>query len=222
MKIGEYNAIKAKAQLIGADYSEFDILDGGHCLMIKQGNELLAIIDEFAESLDYVNNWPILLYTAEKFRFSKIVKLVGGENLKRLNFAFNSLRADTIDISGVNCKNLKDVSQMFSYTVAKNIIFGDFDTSQVSNFSRMFDQAIIDNIDLSTLDIRSGKDFSSMFRCTECKNLKLSCFDGYAGFLNKRKINCDNMFDLCKIDKVETTSLYIMQKYKSECRRHKQ
>ena len=90
------------------------------------------------------------------------------------------LGVKTLDLSGWNTSNVKDMSEMFSYCNSlKSLDLSGWNTSDVESMNGMFYRcSSLKSIDLSGWDTSNVKKMGSMFcYCTSIKSLDLSGWD---------------------------------------------
>lgn len=128
-----------------------------------------------------------------------IREIAGLENIDtskvtNMDYMFNNLYLDELDLSSFNTSNVTSVYSMFSSLNTKKLILTNFDTTKVKDMSFMFSNLYItDNLDLSSFNTTNVENMSHMFSFAYIeKELNLSSFD------TSNVSNMSNMF--CNID----------------------
>ena len=85
---------------------------------------------------------------------------------------------DTVDLTGLDTRNVRSMNNMFYYCAAKTLDLSHLNTSEVESFDGMFSYSSLTTIDVSNFDTLRAYSFTKMFYyCTKLTSLNISNFD---------------------------------------------
>ena len=104
----------------------------------------------------------------------------------------------SVDISNLNCENVKDMSYMFkNCEKLKDIDISNFKSNKVENMAGMFENCSLTSLNLSNLDTKEVINMSSMFKdCTYLEYLKLDFNTEKVKTMKKMFSSCTSLTSL--------------------------
>ena len=100
---------------------------------------------------------------------------------------------DTIDLTGLDTRNVNSMNNMFYYCASKTLDLSHLNTSKVQDFDGMFSYSSLTNLDVSNFDTSMANSFSKMFYyCTKLTSLNISNLN-----MSRGKY-VDGIFKVCK------------------------
>ncbi len=117
--------------------------------------------------------------------FGNLTEIVGMKEylntseVTNMSYMFNECKSLTsIDVSGFNTSNVKDMSHMFQNSGLNSLDLSNFNTSKVENMSHMFQNSSLKSLNLSNFNTSKVENMCMMFKdCTNIMSLDLSSFD---------------------------------------------
>ncbi|MBR1454303.1 MAG: BspA family leucine-rich repeat surface protein [Lachnospiraceae bacterium] len=106
------------------------------------------------------------------------IKVVGGNNLKELNYTFRSIVLRSLDLSSLNTEKLECLDGTFTSSFIDELNLSNFKTPNLRVLSRTFSYLETNKLDLSSFDTSKVTEMDFTFTCACIKNgiLDLSNF----------------------------------------------
>lgn len=155
----DYNAIIAKAKLLGKGKTIPTVSEDCYLIKDDEGNNLIIIPDNVTE----LNKDSHLEFTNNIKELTGKIKVIGGRGLKSISNMFFDCKFDEIDLSGMITSNVINMESAFQNCVARKIILDGFDTSKCQDMYMMFAGCISGTLDLSSFTITRSTDIQEIF-----------------------------------------------------------
>ena len=109
---------------------------------------------------------------------TKVCTYINDKPVTSYSGMFRNSNAVSIDLSGINTKNVTNMYGMFWGTKATEVIGLDlFDTSNVLDIQQMFRESNVLNLDLSSFDTSKINSFLNVFSSSKATYIDVSSFD---------------------------------------------
>ena len=133
---------------------------------------------------------------------SKVCTYINNKPVQYASYMFYNSNATSIDISGFDTRNVKDMQYMFKNSAATEIKgYDGFNTSNVTNMESMFSDTKITSIDVSSYDTSNVTDMSSIFASTAATTI-----NGYEKFDTNKVTDMGSMFYETKISSIDVSN----------------
>lgn len=198
-----------KLRLLGAQIKQIEQSDRTtiySVILPREPNKIILIIPDEVKSLELPIRTTVGL--------NDILKVIGGSGLVHAKGMFGNYRANEIDLSEFDTRNITDMSGMFRVCAVPLLNLKSLNTSKVVKMNSMFFGCQSKDIDLSNFDTHNVENMSDMFGGCEVDSLNISNMNTsnvkkmtrmFTGFLSRNldldlrnfdTHNVDNMFGM--------------------------
>ena len=192
-----------RAKVLGLSVTECCIKNDGIITVIARDKDYTILIPSNVESLRAKKS-DHHIYLSFSDMVGNIsggtVKVIGGSELKIVDYMFYGCKLKTLDLSGMDVSKATSMRKMFGESDIEHLNLGDFNASKVQNFSYMFFNAKINKITFTNFKTDLAYKMNGMFQGIKTGALNLSSFN------TENVASMNDMFNNSSISELDVSS----------------
>ena len=173
----EFSKLLTKSKMLGLEITKIPTYCDSTCYLIRKAKEDYILI--IPPDVQYLNkDSASIIFTMHIDKIKGKIKVIGGDNLESLDYAFLLHSFVELDLTELNTSKVNSMEYAFRWMEGVKIQFGGkFNTSNVQSMQGMFEHCILDKLDLSSFDTHRVVNMREMFKGSIISNLDIHTFN---------------------------------------------